>query len=299
MSAITAGHGASARGARHRQPGAGHARRPRARAHSAATALTKKDAPVSYLYPPDKGWVRLDPGQSLDTVSLVDLVVLVEDPADVASMLLRLTDDDIPGVDTRQTALERKFSDVTMLFSALDPRLAQVMFGRLARAVLKLDPDRRNNLLQRTVLPGLLLVRCTSTAGSPLTTRATLSTDSPCRARMNRRDVTPGSIATHRSARTGPQPLAAFGGAVLSRPRDVPEALAEEPPHRRPRGGAARAGRVRLVGRVAPRARPHGRARASARRRCGRPGSTWAGSAGCACSPRGRAVPRRSSRSRR
>jgi hypothetical protein len=59
-------------------------------------------------------------------------------------------------VDTRQTALERKFSDVTLLFSALDPRLAQVMFGRLARAVLKLDPDRRNNLLQRTVLPGLL-----------------------------------------------------------------------------------------------------------------------------------------------
>src|SRR5215510_14343580 len=71
-------------------------------------------------------------------------------------MLMRLTDDDIPGVDTRQTALERKFSDVTLLFSALDPRLAQVMFGRLARAVLKLDPDRRNNLLQRTVLPGLL-----------------------------------------------------------------------------------------------------------------------------------------------
>jgi len=119
-------------------------------------AATQKDVPVSYLYPPDKGWVRLEPGQSLDSVSLVDLVVLVEDPADIASMLLRLTDDDIPGVDTRQTALERKFSDVTLLFSALDPRLAQVMFGRLARAVLKLDPDRRNNLLQRTVLPGLL-----------------------------------------------------------------------------------------------------------------------------------------------
>ena len=118
--------------------------------------LVRKDAPVSYLYPPDKGWVRLDPGQSLDSVSLVDLVVLVEDPADIASMLLRLTDDEIPGVDTRQTALERKFSDMTLLFSALDPRLAQVMFGRLARAVLKLDPDRRNNLLQRTVLPGLL-----------------------------------------------------------------------------------------------------------------------------------------------
>jgi hypothetical protein len=118
--------------------------------------LTKRDAPVSYMYPPDKGWVRLDPGQSLDTVSLTDLVVLVEDPADVATMLLRLTDDDVPGVDSRQAALERKFSDVTLLFSALDPRLAQVMFGRLARAVLNLDPARRNSLMQRTILPGLL-----------------------------------------------------------------------------------------------------------------------------------------------
>ena len=83
-------------------------------------------------------------------------------------MLLRLTDDDISGPDAKQTALERKFSDVTRLFSALDPRLAQVMFGRLARAVLKLDPDRRNNLLQRTILPGLLdgarTARCCATS---------------------------------------------------------------------------------------------------------------------------------------
>jgi hypothetical protein len=123
--------------------------------HRRAT-LVQKDGPVSYLYPQDKGWVRLDPGQTLESVSLVDLVVLVEDPADIATMLLRLTDDDFSGADARQTALERKFSDVAMLFSALDPRLAQVMFGRLARAVLKLDPTRRNNLLQRTILPGLL-----------------------------------------------------------------------------------------------------------------------------------------------
>jgi hypothetical protein len=118
--------------------------------------LVRADAPVSYLYPPDKGWVRLDPGQTLDTISLVDLVVLVEDPADIATMLLRLTDDDVGAGDVRQTALERKFSDVSMLFSALDPRMAQVMFGRLARAVLELEPQRRTNLMQRTILPGLL-----------------------------------------------------------------------------------------------------------------------------------------------
>ncbi len=118
--------------------------------------MAQPDAPVSYLYPPDRGWVRTDPAQGLSQVSLLDLVVLVDDPADIATMLVRLTDDDLSGPDAKQTALERKYSDVTRLFSALDPRLAQVMFGKLARAVLNLDTDRRNNLLQRTILPGLL-----------------------------------------------------------------------------------------------------------------------------------------------
>jgi hypothetical protein len=118
--------------------------------------LPPSDGPVSYLYPPDRGWVRTDPSQSLGSVSLVDLVVLVDDPADIATMLVRLTDGDLSGPDARQAALERKYSDVTRLFSALDPRLAQVMFGKLARAVLNLAPERRNTLLQRTILPGLL-----------------------------------------------------------------------------------------------------------------------------------------------
>ena len=118
--------------------------------------LISPDAPVSYLYPPDKGWVRLDPSQALDAVSLMDLVVLVADPTEVATMLLRLTDEEPVGPDARQVALERKFSDVTTLVSSLDPRLARVMFEKLARAVLDLDPERRKTLLQRTILPGLL-----------------------------------------------------------------------------------------------------------------------------------------------
>jgi hypothetical protein len=126
------------------------------RRRQAEAALNQPDAPVSYLYPPDRGWVRTDPAQGLSQVSLLDLVVLVDDPADIATMLVRLTDDDVSGPDAKQTALERKYSDVTRLFSALDPRLAGVMFGKLARAVLNLDTDRRNNLLQRTILPGLL-----------------------------------------------------------------------------------------------------------------------------------------------
>jgi hypothetical protein len=114
------------------------------------------NAPVNHLYPPDKGWVRLDPAAQFDVVSLVDLAVLVDDPAEVATILLRLTDDDPVGAEARGTALEQKFTDVTTLFASLDPRLARVMFGRLARAVLELDPDRRTALLRRTILPGLL-----------------------------------------------------------------------------------------------------------------------------------------------
>jgi hypothetical protein len=43
-----------------------------------------------------------------------------------------------------------------MLISALDPAVARRMFGKLARAVLDLDPSSRQALLKRTVLPGLL-----------------------------------------------------------------------------------------------------------------------------------------------
>jgi hypothetical protein len=111
--------------------------------------------PVSHLYPPDKGWVRLDPSAGFDTISLVDLAILVDDPGEVATMLLRLTDDE-PGVESREAALQQKFSDVATLFSALDSRLARVMFSKLARAVLELEPERRKSLLKRTILPGLL-----------------------------------------------------------------------------------------------------------------------------------------------
>jgi hypothetical protein len=112
--------------------------------------------PVDYLYPPEKGWVRLDPAASLESISLVDLAVLVNDPADVAAMLLRLTDDGSNGAVSGEQALEQKFADVAMLFSALDGHLARLMFEKLARAVLAIEPERRTALLRRTILPGLL-----------------------------------------------------------------------------------------------------------------------------------------------
>ncbi|HET7618749.1 MAG TPA: hypothetical protein VFK20_09600 [Vicinamibacterales bacterium] len=117
--------------------------------------LMAQGAAVNHLYPPDKGWVRVDPSARLDEVSLVDLALLTGEPSELAAMLLRLTDDDAVAADAH-AALTQKFSDVAMLFASLEPRLARVMFSRLARAVLDLDPEHRQTLLRRTILPGLL-----------------------------------------------------------------------------------------------------------------------------------------------
>jgi hypothetical protein len=117
-------------------------------------AQLAKGGVVNHLYPPQKGWVRLDPASAPTTVSLLDLAVLADDPATLAAMLLRLTDD---AADVApEEALEKKYTDVAMLISALDPRVARRMFGKLARAVLDLEPGSRQALLRRTVLPGLL-----------------------------------------------------------------------------------------------------------------------------------------------
>jgi hypothetical protein len=111
---------------------------------------------VDHLYPPDKGWVRVDPASTLPSVSLIDLALLADDPSELAGMLVRLTDDEPTDETGRGEALSQKFSDVATLFSALDPRLARVMFAKLARAVLDLDTECRQALLRRTILPSLL-----------------------------------------------------------------------------------------------------------------------------------------------
>jgi hypothetical protein len=112
--------------------------------------------PVQHLYPPDKGWVRVDPSADYESFSLVDLAVLIDSPAEVAVALMRLTGDDADVSVDRHTAFAQKFSDLATIFSAVDPRLSRLLFSKLSRAVLELDADRRATLLKRTVLPGLL-----------------------------------------------------------------------------------------------------------------------------------------------
>ncbi len=119
---------------------------------------------MQYFYPPDKGWVRFDPSVRDDSVSLLDLAVLVNDPTELAEILMRLTDDDVDDGVKPQAALEHKYGDVVTLISALDPRLAHLLFSKLARAVLSLDSSRRQTLLRRSILPGLLDGRADSEA---------------------------------------------------------------------------------------------------------------------------------------
>lgn len=119
-------------------------------------ALFASGGPVHHLYPPDKGWVRVDPSATHDSFSLVDLAVLIDNPAEIAVALMRLTGDETQAAHDSRAAFEHKFSDLTAIFSAVDPRLARQLFSKLSRAVLELDPDRHSRLLKRTVLPGLL-----------------------------------------------------------------------------------------------------------------------------------------------
>src|SRR5207248_2922810 len=122
----------------------------RARQSAAAPA-----GPVQHLYPPDKGWVRIDPASADASISLTDLTVLVDEPADLAAMLSRLIDDQA-GDRAEGAALQQRYDDVVMLIGAVDPRLARVLFSKLAHAVLRLDADSRRTLLRGAILPSLL-----------------------------------------------------------------------------------------------------------------------------------------------
>jgi hypothetical protein len=119
-------------------------------------SLLPASGPAQHLYPPDKGWVRVDPTVRYESISLLDLTVLINDPAELASMLTRLIDEDASDDSARAAALQHRYSDVVMLIGALDARLSRILFSKLSRAVLSLESDRRRSLLKGAILPGLL-----------------------------------------------------------------------------------------------------------------------------------------------
>jgi hypothetical protein len=107
-----------------------------------------------HLFPPHRGWIRLDPAEAYDAVSLADLAILVDDPNDLAQLLQRLVDEEQPASDV-EPALERRFSDLCALFAGLEPRLGIVMFGKLARVIATMNTDRRRELLLSVILPAM------------------------------------------------------------------------------------------------------------------------------------------------
>src|SRR5688572_18373622 len=106
---------------------------------------------AAHLFPPDKGWMRVDPGLSVGAVSLHDLALLVEDPLTLASMLSRLAGDSPDAAVAPGDALEQRFGDVTTLLTSLEPQVARARFARLASTVLALNPPQRRRLLSSTV----------------------------------------------------------------------------------------------------------------------------------------------------
>lgn len=110
------------------------------------------DTHAVHLFPPHRGWIRLDPAESYDGLTLADLAIMVDEPEALARLLHQLVED-APAGDNE--AFDRRLGDVATLFAGLEPRLSRVMFGKLARAVLALEPERRHRLLKRTVLPAI------------------------------------------------------------------------------------------------------------------------------------------------
>src|SRR4029078_7159673 len=85
------------------------------------------------------------------------LVLLVEDPTALATMLVQLSEDGTAA--NPADALADKVEEISGLIARLEPALVEHMFKRLAQSVLALDEGRRQQLLRDTVLPGLLAGR--------------------------------------------------------------------------------------------------------------------------------------------
>jgi hypothetical protein len=110
---------------------------------------------TAHLFPPHRGWIRLDPAESYEAITLADLAILVDDPNELASLLQRLVEDEQGAGEAAPHALERRFGDVSALFAGLEPRLSHMMFGKLAAAVMQLDPEPRHGLLKAAILPAI------------------------------------------------------------------------------------------------------------------------------------------------
>lgn len=116
-----------------------------------------RDSAVGHLYSPDIGWIRIDPGAEVDTFAMSDLPLLFGDPEELAGVLTRLAEEGEPDeAATDRPALAARFEEIANLYASVDPALVDGLFSTLADAVLRLEPERRRELLRTSILPGLL-----------------------------------------------------------------------------------------------------------------------------------------------
>lgn len=100
------------------------------------------------------GWIRLDPSVPLDRVTLEDLPLLMRDAPSLGVALDRMSR--THGAVSPSEALLLHYEEITDLYAACGPLLADTLFRRLAAVVHDLPDEARLTLLKEQVLPGLV-----------------------------------------------------------------------------------------------------------------------------------------------
>jgi hypothetical protein len=100
------------------------------------------------------GWIRLDPSVALDRVTLEDLPLLMHDAPSLGVALDRMSRP--RGAVSPSEALVLHYEEITDLYDACGPSLADTLFRRLATVVRDLPDEIRLALLKDQVLPGLV-----------------------------------------------------------------------------------------------------------------------------------------------
>lgn len=100
-------------------------------------------------------WVRAEIGGRVESLDLVDLAALLDDPLELARVLLEARGDDPDGSDPPEL-LAASLTELVNLYGALGPASARTRFEALAGTIGRLDESARTRLADEVLLPDLL-----------------------------------------------------------------------------------------------------------------------------------------------